>query len=350
MKTPNCFKDIIPSSAKPRRKLNTTIFPHGYGSTTKGVSRIAMENPDRLDYQDVIRIADAVESQEYWLAVRDAQLSGDSITLTKVSNSHKPPRARRGAKGMSHRASQKVKASAHCLEEKYGRECLGFFTATVPGHDHAAVLRVHEDWSRVLKNFKQSVARLLNGRGAALEYCYATEVQERRYRSSGFPYLHLHFVFVSRKSPKSRYFISHSELREAWVSALNSVVDGQPFWNAITDLQPVKKSVVNYLGKYLSKGVSVTKDVIDSGLERYLPSEWWGSAMALKRLVREKMICDSGDISDLVWTWLKNSPEEHFNWHHKIVIRDETGWEVELGYCYEMKKESLELLREITSS
>lgn len=348
-KITHSFKDITPSPKTPKRVLKTTIYPHGYGSTVRSLSDVRGQPDCPLDYEDFRRVSAAVDSGEFGRALEDARLSRASITLTKESNSHKPGRARRGSKGMSFRSSQRVRANAHTLESVYGRECLGFFTATIPGHDYQAVVRIQSQWSRVLKIFKQSVSRLIGRKNAKFNYVYATEIQERRYRSSGFPYLHLHMVFVSKRKRSEGYLVTHTELRRAWVSALNTVAGDDVFWNAITDLQPVKKSVVAYLGKYLSKGAGVTADVISSGLEKYLPSEWWGSSADTKRKTEARMIRASGEISQLIYDWLQNAPDEHFVWSHRIVLDDGRGWSVELGYCYEMLPDSIEVIRAMQS-
>ena len=57
-------------------------------------------------------------------------------------------------------------------------------------------------------------------------------------------------------------------------------------FRASVDCQVIRKSVVAYLGKYLSKGVELFKEIAKIEYEEYVPSQWWTANQTLKNKIK----------------------------------------------------------------
>jgi len=199
----------------------------------------------------------------------------------------KMPR-RHGLKGISSYGRKMVKSGCKILEDKHGKQKLGFLTVTLPdfkgGLSRADLREVHLNWASITRDFLRSLSRALESRGGDGQLVASTEIQEKRYKATGIPALHMHICFQAwdgvslNEEGRYSWFLSAAKIRWYWEGAVchalgreRNTID----FNASVNIKKVRKSAVGYLGKYLSKGAKVTKSVIEDGKKHWLPSKWW---------------------------------------------------------------------------
>jgi hypothetical protein len=223
--------------------------------------------------------------------------SSRSVDLTMLSISHK--RKRKGLKGISVLGKHTVKSAAALMEQKYGRRRLGFNTVTIPPLPNAIRQLLHENWSYFVKLFVQTYKRILiKNKATSDSMIVVSEIQEKRYKKYGELNLHLHIVALGNDG-KGRYYINPNQLKSLvkstifnlikkysksdYMGAIKSLEDVN--WRCCADMQTVKKSVVSYIGKYLSKGVKALQDIAPDDL-LLLPKQWWYCTKAVKNAVK----------------------------------------------------------------
>lgn len=218
------------------------------------------------------------------------------LNLTRLSIPHK--RKKKGLKGISSTAKHKVKSAVWLLEKKYGRSRMTFNTVTIPPLPELEARILHSHWGEFVRRFNQEIKRELERKGATTRHIVeVSEIQEKRYRKHGFPYLHLHFVIVG-KSAIGAYYLHPTRVRKIVQNTVESLLKGifEKFeipcalqldgisWNSCLNMQPVKKSVVSYIGKYMSKGGKIVDEVAKE-LPDCLPDQWHYVESGLKKIV-----------------------------------------------------------------
>ncbi len=251
-------------------RTNCRIFPNGEFSVWEEKKNLAVSGPpDQPDY----------------------------LGLTLLANSHKvalgmaeptPERSPRGQKGITRHGARMVRNAAFLMQERYGRQHLGFYTFTLPPVNESAEYNAGREWAEICRIFFQSVGRLLRAAGLPGSFVACSEIQMERYKERGGLPLHLHMVTVGRL-PFKTWAIHSNQWRELWRRAIVARCpdySGASF-AASVDTVMVKKSVSGYLGKYMSKGVVALGAVLadDPGLAEFLPSTWWHASIRLRRAV-----------------------------------------------------------------
>jgi hypothetical protein len=243
---------------------------------------------------------------------------------------------------MTGAARKKVKASGLLLEEEFTKDCLSFATLTIPRLKKDELSLINQAWAEILNRFMQGVRRRLRRFDLDREYVYCTEVQEKRLEKYGEIALHLHLVFPGRRSRREGWAISTGELRDLWVEAIAPVVPSiRDEETVIVDLQRVKKSVANYLGKYLSKGASVTKQVLEAGRGDELPSEWWGSGSLTKKRLKARTIRVGQDLADLIWEMCMHGHSAEIPWCVPVMVDLGDGEPMHVGWSFRLSPEFL---------
>ncbi len=234
-------------------------------------------------------------------------LNGEfSLGLSIPVKSHKPPepaptRERRGQAFTAY-GRRMVRSAAFWLERKWGRRNLSFLTVTVPSLPNRDTGKLGAEWGEVTRRYKQELERELKRQDITSEVLVVTEIQEKRYKETGLVVPHLHIVFRGRKSLRDKWAVSKERARELWENVLSAVLGFRVSAPASTRIEVVRKSVENYLSKYMSKGGKVVQDVIDSGQRHFLPTSWWGMTDSLRKRVKAACIQMSEDAADALYS------------------------------------------------
>lgn len=202
-----------------------------------------------------------------------------------------------GSHGITRLGKKSVTNAALLYEREYKKSRLGFVTCTLPGVNEKLLRIINRNWGEIVRRFYQKLRRHLRKLGIQFQYVGVTEIQEKRFKKTGLPCPHLHFVYVARDKPKSPYYLYVCQIHRAWNTSINEVLNktashaiGLPknTWGSV-HCAVVKKSAAAYLGKYISKGCKVLKDMMDNGWNEF-PKQWWSMDVLTKKMFRASLI------------------------------------------------------------
>jgi hypothetical protein len=150
------------------------------------------------------------------------------------------------------------------------------------------MLRVCGQWSEVVRQTRQNLSRLQESKGLDTDVVGVIEIQEKRFDRTGEPVPHLHIVLQGKASIRSHWASSPHEYEDCYRRAIEAVA-GEPIdMRAACNTQGVRKSVVNYLGKYVSKGVKSLGKIRESCGSFPLPKAWHTISRRLKQAVTDE--------------------------------------------------------------
>jgi len=197
-------------------------------------------------------------------------------------------RAARGSKGITTLGRRKVRGGAAILERRYGKRLLSFLTFTVPPLERELMIRVCAGLSEIVRQLRQNIARLLKAKGLDPDIVGVIEIQEDRFKRTGEPVPHIHLVVHGRKSVWKHWACSPSEFEDCYRRAFEAVVGVELDMRAACNTEQVKKSVVSYLGKYLSKGSKFLKEIRENCEGFPLPKAWHTISRKLSQAVKDE--------------------------------------------------------------
>lgn len=213
---------------------------------------------------------------------------GAPLDLAMLNNSHRDLEEvpiKRGQKGMTSRGARMVRNCADALERFYGKECISFATLTLPNMEYEEFWRVSSNWAEIIRRFYQKLTRALAKRGGSRSYVGVTELQPGRTDREGIPALHLHFIFVGRKTKSGNWLVHYSELRQWWKDVLEWCVGRDLDCTHVENVQEVRETTSGYLSKYMSKGSQLVDPIMGSELGWSLPTSWYSVSLKLKKWV-----------------------------------------------------------------
>ena len=218
------------------------------------------------------------------------------------------PRGNYGRNGITNYGKRVLKNSCIILEQKYGKRRLGFGTCTLPTLCESSLRVLLSNWGDVVRRFFQKVRRQHEKLSLEFIYLGCTEIQEKRYRNTGLPVPHLHFVYVCKETIRGGYTCNTKQFYGWWNDAVNEIlvrgkrdpimgIDGH---TGSVKLESIRTTAAGYIGKYVSKGVSVVKSMLAAGYEEF-PKQWWFASMQCKKLFNASVKTISGDICAMLW-------------------------------------------------
>ena len=237
-----------------------------------------------------------------------------STGLSGVLNSHKakieslkPPetkeRRRRGSNGITGYGKKMLRSAAAIFEERHDRRLVTFSTLTLPALEPDELVNVCENWAEITRQMYQELGRELDRQGLPREYFGCSEVQPKRWEESREVAPHLHFCYVGRHHRKQAWLIDKVWMRKTWARILESFVGHEIEKSALENCQGVVKSLKCELGKYLSKGGKMIREIEAEGRSEELPSAYWNCTLELKREIKERVKKIKGVAASL---WMQN--------------------------------------------
>ena len=213
----------------------------------------------------------------------------DNLPEQNPTGTFRTESRRYGLQGMTSEARRKVRASAYLLQNRYGKERLSFVTLTVPPlGDKKSEYRLASRWHDAIRYLVRRLKQLLHQRGLPRSLIGVTEIQTKRYASTGqFP-LHVHLVLVGRKRSRGAWGIHYSEFRQAWADILQLIVGHPIETRYLENVKEVEKDAGSYLGKYMSKSQNEIEKVVSEENEWMLPKQWWFSTKEMKNWLKSR--------------------------------------------------------------
>ncbi len=233
-----------------------------------------------------------------------------SLGLSNPVICHKPPESaperKRKGKAITGHSKRVTRSACHILEERHGRQNLAFITLTLPALNYSDLAYVNRNFSEAMRQFCQELARELKRCGLSEDYVCITEIQEKRWLNRGEIALHAHILCQGRHSHKDQWKIRPETIRKIWERVLANVLCRPMECPAATRIERVRKSAKRYLGKYMSKGGKVLREVQQAGLEDCLPPSWVRMSNALRKEILASIVKPSQEAKDMLIEHLEN--------------------------------------------
>ena len=257
----------------------------------------------------------------------------DPIGLSRVAKSHKSEAnvedsLARGLQGITSYGQNMVRNAGYLLQQRYGGARLSFLTCTLPGRPEDTIAAA-EYWPEICRVFLQWLKRRLDSAGLSTAIVSVTEIQPKRFLETGGLPLHLHVVFNGAARDWD-WAIVPDEFKRAWkrtiAGRVPSLADGS-FASAI-NVQHVKESAANYLGKYMSKGADDIGDVLDMDPELvyFMPKTWYNLSKRARDAVKSNTV--EGEEVGLRlerWSMWEHPTDPPFKFIQRVKIKDEQG-------------------------
>lgn len=267
----------------------------------------------------------------------------DSLGSSELANSHKP--AKRGTKGLTSMGRKMLRNGCYLLEKRAGKHRVAMVTTTIPSGSSEVEKEITREWPEIVRTFTQFISRRLKVAHSCPWVVGCVEIQEKRLEKFGGMPLHLHLVFQSKV--KREYILSKTDVLDAWKRAICSRVPSAENldWRASTRIESVKKSVTNYMCKYMSKGIN--QNVLVSVSEGFtLPSSWWFIVGGLKREIKKQQIVSTSELASFVWNSTRLDRGK-FDWLYQVNVSVE-GQEICVGVAGKFKDFALAEVRSIS--
>lgn len=238
---------------------------------------------------------------------------------------------RYGANGITSYGARRVRNCCYELQRRAPKKCVCFATVTVPTMPFEMMARLHESWNKVVDAYRRKLRRKLRNNGLSGDSVTVSEIQSKRYKSTGIPILHLHTVFVGRV-PGKKWAISTEDHDQIWKETLSIVLgEGVPEVSSACNIQSIKKSAEGYLGKYMTKGTKVVRQLAEEGFIGWLPKQWWAASRSLCKIVdnETRLVPKFAEwlnyVADIerrdVWAWHKCVPVKFLSGDTVIMAR-----------------------------
>lgn len=233
----------------------------------------------------------------------DAPPPSSHIGSSLPSNLRSQRKVVKGRKGLTANGKRMVRSAVTLMKALWTNKRLGFYTFTLPGLDVGKLFDACYHWSKVNQRLREEIKRELERVGAPTNIVLVTEIQLKRWEERGEVAPHLHVVFCAHAGDW-KWYISANKLREIWRRVLTNVLGYEvESVNAAVDAQSIKKDVVRYLGKYLSKGAEICKEIVEAGCGDCLPRHWWSMDAVTRKMVKDAIIEDTGPVAE----WLSDN-------------------------------------------
>jgi len=258
-----------------------------------------------------------------------------AMDLSNLSNSEKPqktPRAKRGLRGMTGHGRLMVKDAAYWLQHEYGKERLAFWTVTIP--PECLNEQLIGNWSKVVESTRKKLTYHLKKHGLPDFIVGVTEIQPKRFiETRSVPPLHLHIVFVAAHRPYVPC-VHKETLASLWADTV-ALMSGIPCRSdTVSSVQFIKKDVVGYLGKYMSKGFYDME-----GLDKNLcPSSWYFCTSNLRAIVKGLIVKHSGEWVNELYQYFRKH-KDMFGFTKRVEIPIGNEQKIIVGWYGELKRE-----------
>ena len=194
------------------------------------------------------------------------------LGLSKEGNSQN--QGRRGLSGMPHSATRKVKGMLALMEDFRSR--LFFGTCSLPDEDLHAMAGT-DIWPRFQRRYIDLITQHLKSYGDEAMVVAVVEIGDIRAKRTGRPMPHIHFVCSGRgkRKPNGRWLFDRADHDLIIAKAASYAGLPRNKREAAGKIEEIRKSVKNYVSKYLTKQCPVKDVDLSDGYESLIPRQWW---------------------------------------------------------------------------
>ena len=266
------------------------------------------------------------------------------INLSVIPNSEKKLKTRspRGLQGINNFQSNQIYEAVSFLERTVGKERFSLATITTPNLTGLQLRRLWSHHAGITSEIKRAIVRRLKKCPYVLsEVLIVTELQTKRFKRTGLPYLHLHVLFQGRGAGK-QWVISHSDIQAIADRAFKRHLKGQlsnpRAFKAGVDIESVQIGVAGYLSKKETKDKQTADNLIAAGFKDCIPSHWVCMTHGFRNIsnLRTRL---SGKASDFIYNLIEIGYQDAFEWlqpvHRERGAPSKGIW----GYSYRLTSE-----------
>lgn len=204
---------------------------------------------------------------------------------SKESNSQK--QSRYGLKGIQPSATRKIRNILVLMEDFLFKLC--FITVTLQNEDYAR-MRGTDIWPRFQRRYIDLLTQHLKRHGDPALVVGVCELGGHRSKATGRPMPHMHIVCTGYGTRLKGYKgLVCPEINDELIAQAASYAGaGRVDIRAAGNIQQVKKSVANYVSKYLTKQGKVEDLDLSDGWEDLIPRQWWNRSEGAQALLEGK--------------------------------------------------------------
>ena len=193
-------------------------------------------------------------------------------------------RSRSGLSGISDGGRKFLKDSLLLMEDFRERLCM--WTITLPDEDYCS-LRGRPAWPVFQRRCIDLMCRYLRDHGVDAVAVAAVEIGDKRTSRTERPMPHIHMVVNGWgiRHPGGGWLLSPDRCDELVAKAAQYA--GLPLRErrAASNVAPIRKSVHNYVSKYLTKQRGVEETDLSDGWDELIPRQWWNASDEARALV-----------------------------------------------------------------
>ena len=194
-------------------------------------------------------------------------------------------KARAGISGISTYGRKFLRDSLVLMEDFKPYLCM--LTVTLPNEDYAYMASAGRGWALFQRRVIDLICRYLREHGVDALAVAAVEIGDKRTRRTGRPMPHIHLVLNGwgRRRPDGQWLLSPKVMDHLISKACQYAGLPSRERPAMSSIEPIRKSVHNYVSKYLTKQAGVNEVDLSDGWDECIPRQWWNASEEARALV-----------------------------------------------------------------
>ena len=272
---------VDPATKLVRRGAERIPPRRGFGQRLEHVRSVVARLP--VAGADVAFSAPTVHPDLKLYAVPERSVGGLApLGLSKEGNSQN--QCRRGLKGMPHSATRRVRGILTLMEDFKARLCFG--TCSLPDEDLHRMAGT-DMWPRFQRRYIDLITQHLKSFGDEALVVAVVEIGDFRAKRTGRPLPHIHFVCsgYGKRKPNGRWLFDRRDHDQIIEKAAQYSGLPRADRRAAGNIQPIRKSVANYVSKYLTKQAPLKSVDLSDGYEDLVPHQWWNRSEGAQALL-----------------------------------------------------------------
>ena len=203
---------------------------------------------------------------------------GSSIQLNSQS------RSRPGLSGISAGGRKFLKDSLLLMEDM--KESLCMWTVTLPDEDYSRLAELR-GWPAFQRRLIDLLCRYLREHSVDAVAVAAVEIGDIRTARTKRPMPHIHLVVNGwgRRHPRGGWLLSPDRMDYLVSKACQYAGLPPSDRRAASNVAPIRKSVHNYVSKYLTKQRGVDEVDLSDGWDELIPRQWWNASEEARAMV-----------------------------------------------------------------
>ena len=204
---------------------------------------------------------------------------GSSIQLNSQS------KARSGISGISTHGRKFLRDSLVLMEDFKHLLCM--WTVTLPTREYELFANGTASWPVFQRRVIDLVCRYLRENGVDALVVAAVEIGDQRARRTGRPMPHIHLVLNGWgcRRADGQWLLSPKVMDQLVTKACQYAGLPPTERPAMSSVEPIRKSVHNYVSKYLTKQAGVQEVDLSEGWDECIPRQWWNASEEARALV-----------------------------------------------------------------